>query len=208
MPYMWRQAGGCGSAVRRADVEEGEADALVRALLNDVTAQGATDHFRAGGKGVKRGFRGHYLHMWDKVGPANPPAEQLAACPGECPSSGGTWRRVGLCRGCCTSQTMKRFIYGAWLAQLLAEAAAAELLSDEFLLDTLCPVLIGLARCAHARSTCKGSPSLCCCINTAQAYVLVHLMSSLELAIAHASLVTSVDASQSTLCNGQHTKQS
>ena len=47
-------------------------DALVKALVADATANGVVDHFR--GKGAKKGsFRAHYLHMWDKVGPAPRP---------------------------------------------------------------------------------------------------------------------------------------
>ena len=58
------QAGGCSYEVQRADVDEGEADELVQALLGHVSAQGFADHFR--GKGG-RAFRAHYLHLWDRV---------------------------------------------------------------------------------------------------------------------------------------------
>jgi hypothetical protein len=61
------QAGGCSHVVQGADVDEGEADELVQALLQQVSAQGCADHFR--GKGG-RAFRAHYLHMWDRVRPS------------------------------------------------------------------------------------------------------------------------------------------
>lgn len=59
------QAGGSTCIVHQEDVEDGEVDALVKSLVADASANGIVDHFR--GKGAKKGFRAHFLHMWDRV---------------------------------------------------------------------------------------------------------------------------------------------
>lgn len=64
------QAGGSTYTVHHKDVEDGEVDALVRTLVADAISNGIVEHFR--GKGAKKGFRAHYVHMWDKVGAMAP----------------------------------------------------------------------------------------------------------------------------------------